>query len=173
MDSRRTDLVKKICDADESPSSSFCHSSVFSLPSYILLVHPPFTNRGMPCNNCSCGSEAASSSADKSTSVGVSTGAAVPLPRTKGSAKADSGEANSTSNNVWTLRPPSRGSTTPRSASPSRPAERDEQLQGILGDVQPLARKCGADEREGHQCCKDLKGDDERHLISPEIVRDV
>lgn len=104
----------------------------------------------MACENCACGSQ--------------STGTAVPLKRGPKAATA--------SGDVWSLQAPS-GSASARSASPSRPAEREEQLQEILGDVQPLAKKCGADEREGHQCCKDLKGEDERRLISPEIVRDV
>ncbi|OXB37972.1 hypothetical protein LQV05_001421 [Cryptococcus neoformans] len=54
----------------------------------------------------------------------------------------------------------------------AHPANRTQQLQDVLGDVQPLGSKCGAHE-SGGQCCKDLKGDDERHLVSPEIVRDV
>lgn len=108
----------------------------------------------MPCDNCSCGSASGTSTSTKT---------AVPLPRPGGNSS--SSESNG---KVWSLHPePSR------SASPHRHHERDEALQEILGDVQPLAKKCGADEREGHQCCKDLKGDDERHLISPEIVRDV
>lgn len=48
---------------------------------------------------------------------------------------------------------------------------RQQQLEGILSDEQPLGSKCGVQQRG--TCCKDLKDDDERHLISPEIVRDV
>ena len=51
------------------------------------------------------------------------------------------------------------------------PRTRQQQLQGILSDEQPLGSKCGVQTRG--TCCKDLKDDDERHLISPEIVRDV
>lgn len=38
----------------------------------------------------------------------------------------------------------------------------------------PLPAKCDrhSNEREG-VCCKELKGDDERDLIDPDIVRDV
>ncbi|OCF74345.1 membrane fraction protein [Kwoniella mangroviensis CBS 8886] len=49
---------------------------------------------------------------------------------------------------------------------------RTQQLQDVLGDHEPLGSKCSA-HASGGQCCKELKGDDERHLISPEIVRDV
>ncbi|TYJ57757.1 hypothetical protein B9479_001611 [Cryptococcus floricola] len=51
-------------------------------------------------------------------------------------------------------------------------SDRAQQLQTVLGDSEPLGSKCSAHE-SGGQCCKDLKGEDERHLISPEIVRDV
>jgi hypothetical protein len=37
----------------------------------------------------------------------------------------------------------------------------------------PLPSKCARDEREDGVCCKDLKGDDERTLIDPDVVRDV
>ncbi|CAD6570990.1 MAG: hypothetical protein TREMPRED_000087 [Tremellales sp. Tagirdzhanova-0007] len=53
------------------------------------------------------------------------------------------------------------------------PPSRERQLEGILESSPPLSTKCAVHEREDGQCCKDLKGDDERHLISPEIVRDV
>ena len=109
----------------------------------------------MACDSCQCG--------------GASSSTAVPLPKkATPAAPADK---------VWSLSASNSGSginSARRSPSPSiRGRERDEQLQDILGDVQPLAKKCGADERDGHQCCRDLKGEDERHLISPEIVRDV
>ena len=74
--------------------------------------------------------------------------AAVPLPR--------SGKPST--NKVWTL---------------ANPPSREEQLQSLLGSTEPLDHKCAASERAGGVCCKDLKGEDERHLISPEIVRDV
>ncbi|BGP13248.1 hypothetical protein JCM10213_004982 [Rhodosporidiobolus nylandii] len=37
----------------------------------------------------------------------------------------------------------------------------------------PLAAKCDLHNRERTVCCRDLKGEDERHLIDPDIVRDV
>jgi len=37
----------------------------------------------------------------------------------------------------------------------------------------PLPSKCARDEREDGVCCKDLKGEDERTLIDPDVVRDV
>ncbi|WVQ67401.1 uncharacterized protein L199_005597 [Kwoniella botswanensis] len=61
---------------------------------------------------------------------------------------------------VWTL-----DNAVPQS-------NRTQQLQDVLGDHEPLGSKCSA-HASGGQCCKELKGDDERHLISPEIVRDV
>ncbi|KAH8987996.1 membrane fraction protein [Lactarius hatsudake] len=37
----------------------------------------------------------------------------------------------------------------------------------------PLPAKCARHSREGEVCCQELKGDDERQLIDPDIVRDV
>ncbi|KAM0749632.1 DUF125-domain-containing protein [Meredithblackwellia eburnea MCA 4105] len=37
----------------------------------------------------------------------------------------------------------------------------------------PLASKCDVHQRERTICCRDLKGDDERSLIDPDIVRDI
>lgn len=48
---------------------------------------------------------------------------------------------------------------------------RQRQLEGLMSREEPLDSKCGAGQTG--QCCKDLKGEDERKLISPEIVRDV
>jgi hypothetical protein len=52
------------------------------------------------------------------------------------------------------------------------PSTRAETLDQLLLPTDPLNSKCSVHEREG-QCCKDLKGDDERYLISPEVVRDM
>ncbi|KAL7421813.1 Protein ccc1 [Cryptotrichosporon argae] len=52
-------------------------------------------------------------------------------------------------------------------------ADRARQIEDLMAHEQPLGTKCGANHRNDGQCCKDLKGDDERHLISPEIVRDI
>lgn len=35
------------------------------------------------------------------------------------------------------------------------------------------AAKCDLHNRERTVCCRDLKGDDERHLVDPDIVRDI
>lgn len=35
------------------------------------------------------------------------------------------------------------------------------------------ASKCDVHQRERTICCRDLKGDDDRSLIDPDIVRDV
>ncbi|ORY80749.1 membrane fraction protein [Leucosporidium creatinivorum] len=40
-------------------------------------------------------------------------------------------------------------------------------------DQVPLASKCDQHNRERTICCRDLKGDDERSLIDPDIVRDI
>ncbi len=37
----------------------------------------------------------------------------------------------------------------------------------------PLPAKCARHTREGEVCCQELKGEDERQLIDPDIVRDV
>ncbi|WVW84256.1 hypothetical protein I302_106286 [Kwoniella bestiolae CBS 10118] len=101
-------------------------------------------------------------------------GAAVPLLRGKKTAQqpgsyaavAATGTSNESQQNnksygaVWTLE-----NNVPQ-------GNRTQQLQDVLGDHEPLGSKCSA-HASGGQCCKELKGDDERHLISPEIVRDV
>jgi vacuolar iron transporter family protein len=37
----------------------------------------------------------------------------------------------------------------------------------------PLLAKCARHNREGEICCQELKGEDERQLIDPDVVRDV
>lgn len=37
----------------------------------------------------------------------------------------------------------------------------------------PLPAKCARHTREGEICCQELKGDDERQLIDPDVIRDV
>jgi hypothetical protein len=37
----------------------------------------------------------------------------------------------------------------------------------------PLPAKCARHTREGETCCQELKGEDERQLIDPDIIRDV
>ena len=91
----------------------------------------------------------------------------VPLPSKKHAPSDPSDPASKATNPsdpVWYLDNP-----TPA------PATRRAQLDNLLATEQPLGSKCGVHEDgEGRgTCCKDLKGEDERHLISPEIVRDV
>ena len=74
------------------------------------------------------------------------------------------------------IRRPSRLLKNPSSVwriNSIEPQTREQQLYNILGDTAPLHTKCDIHARPSGQCCKDLKGDDERHLISPEIVRDM
>ncbi|ODO06219.1 membrane fraction protein [Cryptococcus wingfieldii CBS 7118] len=91
----------------------------------------------------------------------ASTDASVPLLRGN---KTDQSGPNANASNygsVWSV-----------NSSNTVTSDRAQQLQTVLGDPEPLGSKCSAHE-SGGQCCKDLKGEDERHLISPEIVRDV
>ena len=37
----------------------------------------------------------------------------------------------------------------------------------------PLPAKCARHTREGEVCCQELKGEDERQLIDPDVIRDV
>jgi vacuolar iron transporter family protein len=37
----------------------------------------------------------------------------------------------------------------------------------------PLLTECARHTREGGVCCQELKGEDERRLIDPDIIRDV
>ncbi|GAA6030111.1 hypothetical protein JCM8097_009266 [Rhodosporidiobolus ruineniae] len=47
-------------------------------------------------------------------------------------------------------------------------------LEGSASAAQvPLAAKCDLHNRERTVCCRDLKGDDERSLVDPDIVRDI
>ncbi|GAA6060298.1 hypothetical protein JCM10212_002939 [Sporobolomyces blumeae] len=58
---------------------------------------------------------------------------------------------------------------------PIRPVwslESGPQTPGGSNEV-PLAAKCDVHNRERTVCCRDLKGDDERALVNPDIVRDI
>jgi hypothetical protein len=37
----------------------------------------------------------------------------------------------------------------------------------------PLPAKCARHTREGEVCCQELKGEDERQLLDPDVIRDV
>lgn len=57
------------------------------------------------------------------------------------------------------------------SSAPSRPVwALNESLES---PSTPLPSKCSRHDREDGVCCKDLKDDDERTLIDPDVVRDV
>lgn len=81
-------------------------------------------------------------------------GAAVPLKR----------PTNTASEGIWPIE-----RTSSRSSLRSN---RRLRVEDLLENEEPLMSKCGT-AHSGGQCCKELKGDDERHLISPEIVRDI
>lgn len=104
---------------------------------------------------CAC-SSGGGSCCKSSSSTAVSN--AVPLP------KHDKTKTQSSSNPVWQV--------DNSAADANVPTNRAETLDQLLLPTDPLNTKCSVHEREG-QCCKDLKGEDERYLISPEVVRDV
>ncbi|WOO80671.1 Vacuolar iron transporter cccA [Vanrija pseudolonga] len=92
-----------------------------------------------------------------SSSLTPASGAAVPLKRgNKASAEP-----------VWGIE-----RTASRTSLNSQRESRRTQVEDLLAGDQPLGTKCGVAHGAG-QCCKELKGDDERHLIPPEIVRDI
>ncbi|OCF43187.1 membrane fraction protein [Kwoniella heveanensis CBS 569] len=129
-----------------------------------------------------CGGAGAGAGASN-VNANANNNASVPLLRGKKSAANNGGSgqpvsyadaaAQGTNNKsygaVWSLDNPANVN---RSRSNSSVLDRTQQLQDVLGDHEPLGSKCSA-HASGGQCCKELKGDDERHLISPEIVRDV
>ncbi|KAL1411627.1 Protein ccc1 [Vanrija albida] len=84
-------------------------------------------------------------------------GAAVPLKR----------GAKASAEPVWGIE-----RTASRTSLNSQRESRRNQVEDLLAGDQPLGTKCGVAHGAG-QCCKELKGDDERHLIPPEIVRDI
>ena len=45
--------------------------------------------------------------------------------------------------------------------------------ESLAPEVTPLPSKCGRNDRADGICCKDLKSDDDRTLIDPDVVRDV
>jgi vacuolar iron transporter family protein len=45
--------------------------------------------------------------------------------------------------------------------------------ESIAPELTPLPSKCGRNDRAGGICCKDLKDDDDRTLIDPDVVRDM
>ncbi len=46
-------------------------------------------------------------------------------------------------------------------------------LASASGELAPLAAKCDRDTHSRVVCCKTLKGEDERTLVDPDIVRDM
>jgi hypothetical protein len=99
--------------------------------------------------NC-CGGKPAASSSDE----------AQPLPARKGAAAAGK-------DSLWPVHRSSSGSSS-RSPSPSRSLSAVQDVLQAQHEGDPLATKCGAP--DGGVCCKELKGDDERTLVDPDIV---
>ncbi|KDE08644.1 hypothetical protein MVLG_01104 [Microbotryum lychnidis-dioicae p1A1 Lamole] len=67
------------------------------------------------------------------------------------------------------------GSAAPTSAAPvwSLQAGPETSLNGNANAEVPLASKCDQHNRERTICCRELKGDDERSLVDPDVVRDI
>ncbi|ORX35687.1 VIT family-domain-containing protein [Kockovaella imperatae] len=111
---------------------------------------------------CQASASSSSNHSNASSSSSSSTPTAVPLPS---ASKKVPGESNvDPTKPIWYLDNP-----TPA------PQTRRQQLQALMAAEQPLGSKCGVHEdgEERGTCCKELKGEDERHLVAPEIVRDV
>lgn len=73
---------------------------------------------------------------------------------------------------VWSLQAGPGGSDqVPLGEYPAAPTR----LQNVLLTcaLSAKASKCDQHNRERTICCRDLKGDDERSLIDPDIVRDI
>lgn len=102
--------------------------------------------------NC-CGGKPAAAGASSSS------GDAHPLPGRKG--------AGGGKDSLWPVHRSSSGSSS-RSASPSRSLSAVQDVLQAQHEGDPLATKCGAP--DGGVCCKELKGDDERTLVDPDIV---
>ncbi|WWD17084.1 vacuolar iron transporter 1.1 [Kwoniella shandongensis] len=122
--------------------------------------------QGQPKPGVSYAAAAAAASAGETQPAATTQNASVPLLRKNNNNKGDDNRPKSYGA-VWTV-----DSTVPSQSQSQSQGSREQQLIEVLGDDQPLGSKCSAHE-SGGQCCKDLKGEDERHLISPEIVRDV
>ena len=77
-------------------------------------------------------------------------GLSVPLPRRSGDPRAESTHIQASRPPVWSI---------------------DSAADASLST--PLPSKCDRHGRPDGICCKDLKDDDERQLIDPDIIRDV
>lgn len=80
----------------------------------------------------------------------------------------------------------SASNATPSTPAPAVPLPRNNNqstrsskppvwpIDSTAGDeTAPLVAKCARHSRADGVCCKDLRGDDERTLIDPDVVRDV
>lgn len=80
---------------------------------------------------------------------------------------------------VWSLesgpQTPGGSSEVPLGASLSRttPFTNGELTSELILLDLCTASKCDVHNRERTVCCRDLKGDDERALVNPDIVRDI
>jgi len=58
--------------------------------------------------------------------------------------------------------------------APVWPLERHESTVNAAGNAQPpLSTLCDVHKRPDFVCCRELKGDDERDLVDPAVVRDL
>ncbi|ORX39611.1 VIT family-domain-containing protein [Kockovaella imperatae] len=77
---------------------------------------------------------------------------------------------------VWSVDPPPPR-PPPESAPPLGARTSVHNLQAQLDHLtkgdEPLSEKCQVQQMHRETCCKELKGEDERHLIAPAVVRDI
>lgn len=135
---------------DPEPRSFSLHppthpSLRFSLLKLLMSAAPSSCPKGVNC----CG--------------GNASGQAQALPAREGGSKS---AANKDS--LWPIQRASSSSSS-RSASPSRSLSAVQDVLREQQESDPLATKCGVP--DGGVCCKELKGDDERTLVDPDIVR--
>ena len=65
-------------------------------------------------------------------------------------------------------------STRDADAAPVWSLERHESTVNAAGNAQPpLSTLCDVHKRPDFICCRELKGDDERDLVDPAVVRDL
>lgn len=96
--------------------------------------------------------DAARQAAVPTSAAQTDSSASVPLP----SRKAGSTAAGATGKSVWAI------NNAPDAAA------QEQQAAGAA----PLT-ECDKHNRPQAVCCRELRGDDERHLIDPDIVRDI
>lgn len=109
-----------------------------------LFIHTHISR--MPCANCAC----------QNTSGGCDKVSSIPLPK--------AGTTPSAQAKLWSTSNYGSTSTASNAAHENTPL--------LDGAQQPLA-KCEKHNGIRGVCCRDLKQDNQRHLVNPDVVRDV